>query len=171
MASIEAARTDERWEEDGCFLTQEFQLHGAAGAPDALEVVRQTDAMVKLRTRAAGLGLTRWDGDSLMLGWTCVLRLGPLEMQSLAGFSAAAGRAILGGWIARRPGGSIWYRVRPHGDGLVLIAGLSGFFPRLPKLAFRTIQAPLHRATIRRAVGDLAAVLDTSRVASSAAKL
>jgi hypothetical protein len=94
-----------------------------------------------------------------------------LEIQSLAGFSAAAGRAILGGLIARRPGGSIWYRVRQHGDGLLLIAGLSGFFPRLPRRAFRIIQTPLHRATIRRAVGDLAAVLGKPPVASNAAKI
>ena len=53
MASIEAARTDERWEEDGYYLTQEFQLH-AAGAPDAQAVVRQANALVKQRTRAAG---------------------------------------------------------------------------------------------------------------------
>jgi hypothetical protein len=92
-------------------------------------------------------------------------------MKSLAGFSAAAGHAILGGLIARRPGGSIWYRVRQHGDGLVLIAGLSGFFPRLPKLAFRIIQAPLHRATIRRAIGDLAVGLGSPPVASNAAKM
>jgi hypothetical protein len=74
MASIEAARTDERWEEDGYYLTQEFQLH-AAGAPDAQAVVRQANALVKQRTRAAGLGLTRLDGDSLMLGGRacCVL--------------------------------------------------------------------------------------------------
>jgi hypothetical protein len=52
MASIEAARTDERWEEDGYYLRQELQLH-AAGA-DAQALVRQANALVKQRTRAAG---------------------------------------------------------------------------------------------------------------------
>jgi hypothetical protein len=112
-----------------------------------------------LRTRSMGFGLTRWDGGQLMLGPICVLSLGPLEPEVAAGLSAAAGRAIQGGLAAGRSGGSIWYRVREPDDCLAVIAGLSGFFPRLPRIAFRMIQAPVHRATICRAIHDLAASL------------
>ncbi len=162
MALIEAVAASERWGEDGYFLVQEFRLRLPAPPPDALSIVCQADALVMARTLATGFGLTRWDGGQLMLGRVRVLSLGPLEPQSLPGFSAAAERAILGGLAARRPGGSIWYRVRESGDGLVVTLGLSGFFPRLRRFAYRMIQAPLHRATIRRAIRDLAASLEAT---------
>jgi hypothetical protein len=63
---------------------------------------------------------------------------------------------------ARRPGGSIWYRLREPGGGLIVAVGLSAFFPRLPRCVFRMVEAPLHRATIRRAIGDLAAGLQST---------
>ncbi len=162
MALIEAAPVRERWGEDGYFLIQEFRLRLPLAPPDALSIARQTDALVMARTLATGFGLTRWNGGNLMVGRTRVLSLGPLEPQSLPGFSAAAGRAILGGLAARRPGGSIWYRVREPGNGLVVAVGLSGFFPGLPRFVFRMIEAPLHRATIRRAIRDLAASLEAT---------
>jgi len=162
MALIEAAMASQRWGEDGYVLVQEFRLRLPLSPPDAASIVRQADALVMARTRATGFGLTRWDGSHLMLGRIRVLSLGPLEPQSLPGFSAAAQRAILGGLAARRPGGSIWYRVCEPGDALVIVAGLSGFCPRLPRFAHWMIQAPLHRATIRRAIRDLAAGIDAT---------
>jgi hypothetical protein len=159
MAPIRIDQPRDRWEEDGYFLTQQFRLEAPARPIDAMAVVREADACVKERTRAAGLGTTRWDGDKLMLVRICLLHLGALESQTIPDVAAAAHRAILGGLMVGRPGGSMWYRANREGSELVLLVGLSGLVPRLPRLAFRAIHAPLHRMTVRRAVSDLASRL------------
>lgn len=151
MAEIEDGEHHEQWNEGAYSRTQEFRLHLSPVAMDPYAIVERMDALVNERTRAAGFGLLRWDGGALMLGGLCVLRFGVLERRTMTGVTAAVGRAILGGVIARRPGGAIWYAVRAWNDETVLVAGLSDFFPRLPRFAFDLIQAPLHRATISRA--------------------
>jgi hypothetical protein len=161
MALIERAAGPDRWQGDACFLTQEFLFQTPHAAPDPSALVRDADALVNQRTRAASLGLARWSGDDLILGPICILRFGPLRPHDVTGFAAAAGRQILGGLIARRPGGAMWYRVRYDGNDLVLSTGLSDFVPRLPRFAYNLVQVPLHRATVRRAMRDLAARLDS----------
>jgi len=161
MAPIERETGRGRWEGEEYFLTQEFVFSEPRVALDAREILREADALVNQRSQAATLWLARWRDDSLMLGPICILRFGPLRAHGVARFTAAAGRAIDGGLIARRPGGTMWYRVRSDGNNLLLTAGISGFIPRLPRFAFQMVQLPLHRATVRRAMRNLAAQLDS----------
>jgi len=147
------------WEGAEYFLTQEFLFDAPRASLDAPAILRKADALVNARSRATMLGLARWQGDNLMLGPMCVLCFGPLRAHDLAGFTAAVERAIRGGLIARRPGGTMWYRVRAYGPDVLLTTGLSAFIPRLPKLVFQMLQLPLHRAIVRCAMRDLAAQL------------
>ncbi|MGO9060215.1 MAG: hypothetical protein ACLQU2_22970 [Candidatus Binataceae bacterium] len=156
MALIERDAEPDRWQGDACFLTQEFLFQAPRAALDPSAVVRLADALVNQRTSAMTFGLARWHSDTLMLGPICILRFGPLRPHDVTGFAAAAGREILGGLITRRPAGAMWYRVRYGGNDLILNTGLSGFVPRLPWFAYRLVQVPLHRATLRRAMRDLA---------------
>lgn len=160
MPVIERDTGSYRWEDSEYFLTQEFLFHAPRAALDTAEIVREADALVNQRTRAATFGIARWAGDRLMLGPLCIVEFGPLRSHYIAGFDAAADRAIRGGLIAREPGGAMWYRVRMDGPDLLIATGLSGFSPRLPRLIFDAVQLPLHRATIRRAMRDLADRLD-----------
>ncbi len=160
MAPIERETGHGRWEGDEYFLSQEFLFSAPRAWLDAPAILREADTSVNERSRAATLWLARWRGDSLMLGPICILRFGPLRVHGVAGFTAAAERAIDGGLIARRPGGTMWYRVRRDDNDLLLTTGLAGFIPRLPRIAFQMLQSPLHRATIRHAMRHLAALLD-----------
>ena len=123
-----------------------------------MTAVQRIDALVIERTQAAGCGLLRWHGDALMLGRVCVLRLSALKPRlTPLTYEAAAEREILGGLMVHRPGGAISYGVRREDDGLILSVDLSNFLPRLPQPTFLLTQAPLHRATIRRAARHFAA--------------
>ncbi len=157
---LEELESHARWQDGAYFLTQEFRLRSPALSPKAIAVVERLDALVNERTRAAGCGLLRWHGETLMLGPLCMLKLGALKPRPKPEYEAAAERAILGGLIARRPGGVIWYGVRMQGNDLTVAAGLSGFLPRLPRSVFALTQAPVHRATIRHAVRQLVAGLE-----------
>jgi hypothetical protein len=161
MTPVECATGRGGWQDGEYFLTQEFLFPAADTTLDAPAIVREADDLVNQRTRATALGLARWHGDFLMLGSICVLRFGPLLFSDIADSTAAAERAILGGLIARRPGGTMWYRVHLDSDNVVLTAGLSGFVPRLPGILFQMLQLPLHRATTRRAMRELGMRLDS----------
>ena len=82
------------------------------------------------------------------------LSLGPL---TLLAFDEPAfdGRAwtwpIAGGLLARRPGGTLRYGWR-EGE---LVAEVDGYEPRLPALAYRLTQVPVHRMLTRRFLLEL----------------
>jgi len=77
------------------------------------------------------------------------LRLGPLTLLAF-GEPVFDGRAwtwpITGGLLARGPGGTLRYGWR---DG-VLVGEVDGYLPRLPALAYRLTQVPVHRVVTRR---------------------
>jgi hypothetical protein len=77
------------------------------------------------------------------------LRLGPLTLLAF-GDPEFDGEAwtwpITGGLLARRPGGSLRCGWR---DG-ELIADVDGYLPRLPALAYRAMQRPVHDVLTRR---------------------
>lgn len=77
------------------------------------------------------------------------LRLGPLTLLAF-GDPEFDGRAwtwpITGGLLARAPGGSLRLGWR---DG-ELIADVDGYLPRLPALAYRVAQRPMHDVLTRR---------------------
>ena len=141
-----------RWRDGACFISQQFILRAPALEPEW--VLQRLDANLMASTRAAGCGLLRWRGGDLMLGPLRILSLGALEQRRCNGF-AAARRVVLGG-LAAHPGGELNYALRPQGAELLLMAGLSGFRPRLPRWLFAVTQARLHRAAVRRAVRQLA---------------
>ncbi len=157
---LEELESHARWQDGAFFLTQEFRLRLPAISLEPMAVVERLDAQVNERTRATGCGLLRWHSEALMLGPLCLLKLGALKRRPKPDYAAAAERAILGGLMARRPSGVIWYGVRMQGKVLTLVAGLSGFVPRLPRTVFVLTQAPMHRATIRRVVRQLAGGLE-----------
>lgn len=77
------------------------------------------------------------------------LCLGPLTLLTFAEpeFDGTAWSwPITGGLLARRPGGALRYGWR---DG-ELFGQVSGYLPRLPALAYRSTQAPVHRLLTRR---------------------
>jgi hypothetical protein len=143
-----------RWCDGACFITQQFVLAAPPLEPDL--VLQRLDANLMTSTRAAGLGLLRWEGSDLMLGPLRILSLGRLQQRTRNGFAAAADRAVLGG-LAAHPGGELGYAMRPQGGDMLLIVCLSDFRPRLPRPIFDLTQASVHRAAVRRAVRKLAA--------------
>jgi len=82
------------------------------------------------QVRRATFGLVRFSGDTIRLfgGWPVLLRLGPL---------LEGRRAILGGLIVRRPGGTIAWRA----DGVHVSVVVEGFSPLLqgPLLRFEAL--------------------------------
>lgn len=93
------------------------------------------------------------DVDRLTLGlvagrrWR--LQLGPVTLLAF-GEPAFDGRScswpITGGVLAARPGGKLTYGWR-EGE---LIGVVDGYFPRLPRLVYWSVQAPVHRLVTRR---------------------
>jgi hypothetical protein len=154
--SVGNGQSRTRWRDGACYIEQEFVLRSLGLEP--VEVLEQLDSRVMARTRAAGLGLARWEDGKLMLGSLCVLSLGPLVSCKLEGFAAAAQRAVLGG-LAAHAGGRLGYAVRPQGGDIFLSISLLDFRPRIPLILFALTQAPVHRAAVRGAVRDLAARL------------
>jgi hypothetical protein len=88
--------------------------------------------------RRTTLGLARFsDGRVRLLGiWPVLLHLGPLE---------ASRRKILGGFIARRPGGTIAWRA----DGVHASVAVEGFSPLLRGPLWR-LESAFHELIGRR---------------------
>jgi hypothetical protein len=61
-------------------------------------------------------------------------------------------RTIDGGWLVATPGGVLSFSCQHGSGGPVIEAGLSGYAPRLPRIAYVLVQAPLHRALIASAI-------------------
>lgn len=85
----------------------------------------------------------------LVAGRRWRLQLGPVTLLAF-GEPALDGRSwswpITGGVLAARPGGKLTYGWR-EGE---LIGAVDGYLPRLPRLLYWALQAPLHRLVTRR---------------------
>jgi hypothetical protein len=133
------------WDGRRYHLTQRFQL-SATTRCDSRLLGRVDQELHQLTPRLAP-GVLRWHGDELRLvGWS-LLRLGPpaLDMAMLQ-------RTIDGGWLVATPGGVLSFSCQHGSGGPVIEAGLSGYAPRLPRIAYVLVQAPLHRALIASAI-------------------
>ncbi len=86
----------------------------------------------------ATFGLVRFSGSAICVigGWPALLRFGPL---------ADGRREILGGWFARRPGGTIAWRC----DGEYLSVEVEGFAPFVRGPLFR-LESLYHERVGRR---------------------
>ena len=85
----------------------------------------------------------------LVRGERWCLRLGPVTLLAFGEPTLDAGTwtwPITGGWLAKRPGGSLSYGWR---DGQ-LVGTVSGYQPRLPWPLYLASQRPLHRVLTRR---------------------
>jgi hypothetical protein len=114
------------------------------------EVERFTRGLVRTRSGPAGVELR-------LLGRAPLLRFGPAEVR-LAGDVVVCRYAILGGLLARAPGGSISFS-QQGGGSPELRSAITGFFPRLGArpghpdwtgALYAHVQARVHRAVGRR---------------------
>jgi hypothetical protein len=114
------------------------------------EVERFTRGLVRPRRHPHGL-------DLVLLRCAVLLRFGPPEVR-VGGEAVVCRHAILGGLLARSPGGSISFAQRT-GDEPELRSTIAGFFPRLAAppgrpgwtgALYAQVQARLHRAVGRR---------------------
>ncbi len=114
------------------------------------EVERFTRGLVRPRRQPHGL-------DLVLLRRAVLLRFGPAEVR-VGGQAVVCRHAILGGLLARSPGGSISFAQRA-GDDPELRSTIAGFFPRLAArpgrpgwtgALYAQVQARLHRAVGRR---------------------
>ncbi len=106
----------------------------------------ELDRLYWTEMRAQMLGLVGFRrGAVRALGVVPLLRLGPLQVEGTYGR-----RAILGGLLARRSGGSIGFGI---GDGVGEIA-VRSFRPLLPRPVY-TMQEALHLALSRRVLTRL----------------
>jgi hypothetical protein len=106
-----------------------------------LAVARASGGLVRSHTTERGVELR-------LLRSMCLLRFGLPETASDAD-GASCRYTILGGLLARRPGGrlTLSQRVRPEP---ALRAAVEGFFPRLGARPYQALQHRLHVAVSRR---------------------
>ena len=135
-----------------CSRMQSVSVMHASGAVDtcqrepiagAVDVVR-LEVVYWDAVRRVTLGLVRFSEDALRLFgvWPVLLRFGPL---------VDGRRAILGGWFARRPGGTIEWRA----NGVDVAVDVTGFTPLLRGPLWR-IESLLHDLVGRRFLGRVA---------------
>lgn len=114
------------------------------------EVERCTRGLVRARSGSGGVELR-------LLGRAALLRFGPPEVR-LVGDVVVCRYPILGGLLARAPGGSISF-AHQGGESPELRSAITGFFPRLGARPGRPdwtgalyahVQARVHRAVGRR---------------------
>ena len=91
--------------------------------------------------------MPRWHGDDLRVGAWSILRLGPL-----VGAGETWERTIDGGWLAAHPGGVLSLVCRDGRGGPVVEASVAGYAPRLPRIAYVTLQERLHRILVTSAI-------------------
>ena len=139
--------------EDGAIATDEsVALSSLVGAPSEdearylaerywLAVARASRGLVRGRATRRGVELR-------LLGTVCLLRFG-LPETSYDSDSVSCRYMILGGVLARRPGGrlTLSQRIRPEPE---LRAAVEGFFPRLGVRPYQALQHRLHVAVSRR---------------------
>lgn len=138
---------------DGAIASEEsVSLRGPVAAPTAdaprrlaerywSAVARASHGVVRRRETERGVELR-------LLGSVCLLRFGLPEM-SYDADGASCRYTIVGGLLARRPGGRLTLseRARPRP---ALRAAVEGFFPRLRVRPFQALQHRLHVAVSRR---------------------
>jgi hypothetical protein len=61
-------------------------------------------------------------------------------------------RTIDGGWLVATPGGVLSFSCQCSSGGPVLEASLSGYSPKLPRMAYVLVQERLHRTLVTAAV-------------------
>ena len=86
-------------------------------------------------------------GDELRLAGWSLLRLGSPVLDA-----ATLQRTIDGGWLVAAPGGVLSFSCQPSSAGPVIEARLSGYSPRLPRVAYVLVQGPVHRTLVTSAV-------------------
>jgi hypothetical protein len=113
-----------------------------------LAVARASSGLVRSRTTRRGVELR-------LLGGPCLLRFG-LPEASYDADGVCCSYTILGGVLARRPGGRLILseRIRPEPG---LRAAVEGFFPRLGLRHYERLQHRLHVAVSRRYFAALTA--------------
>lgn len=142
---IVGTTVERAWDGRRCNLTQRFQLSAATHCDEAL--LARIDGELHQLTTWVGLRLLRWRGDDLRLAGRSMLRLGPPRY--------AAGtqqRSIEGGWLAADAGGVLWFSCEHGRQSPVIAARLSGYAPRLPRMAYLLVQERMHRALVRSAI-------------------
>ena len=147
-----------RWEGGRSTQTQRFLLSAATQCNSQL--LRRIDEELRRLTPRVALDVPRWHGDDLRIGAWSILRLGPL-----VGAGETWERTIDGGWLAAHPGGVLSLVCRDGGGGPVVEASVAGYAPRLPRIAYVTLQERLHRilvtSAIRRALSPQARLVPT----------
>ena len=115
-----------------------------------LALARASGGLVRSRATKRGVELR-------LLQSVCLLRFGMEETASDTD-GASCRYTILGGFLARRPGGrlTLSQRVRPEP---ALRAAVEGFFPRLGVRPYQALQHRLHVAVSRRFFAALIAEL------------
>jgi uncharacterized protein YbjT (DUF2867 family) len=133
------------WDGRRYHLTQRFHLSGTTRCDSRL--LGRIDEELRQSTSRLALGVLRWHGDELRLAGWSLLRLG-----SPVHDAATWQRTIDGGWLVATPGGVLSFSCQCSSGGPVLEASLSGYSPRLPRMAYVLVQERLHRTLVTSAV-------------------
>ena len=133
------------WDGRRFHLTQRFQLSATARCDSRL--LGRIDEELRQLTSRLALGVLRWHGDELRLAGWSLLRLGSPVLDA-----ATLQRTIDGGWLVAAPGGVLSFSCQPSSAGPVIEARLSGYSPRLPRVAYVLVQGPVHRTLVTSAV-------------------
>lgn len=142
---IVGTTVESAWDGRRCNLAQRFQLSAATHCDQAS--LARIDRELHQLTPWMGLRLLSWRGDDLRLAGRPMLRLGPPRYAT-----GTRQRSIEGGWLAAEAGGVLWFSCEHGRQGPVIAAGVSGYAPRLPRIAYLLVQARLHRALVTSAV-------------------
>jgi uncharacterized protein YbjT (DUF2867 family) len=136
---------ESRWDGSRSTLTQRFLLSAAMHCDSQL--LRRIDEELHRLTPRIALDVPRWDGDDLRVARWSILQLGPLLRKD-----ETWQRTIDGGWLAAHPGGVLSFACRDGREGPVVEARVSGYAPRLPRMAYVVLQERLHRILVTSAI-------------------
>jgi uncharacterized protein YbjT (DUF2867 family) len=133
------------WDGRRYHLTQRFQLSATTRCDSPL--LDRIDEELRQLTPRLAPGVLRWHGDELRLAGWLLLRLGSPVYDA-----ATLQRTIDGGWLVAIPGGVLRFSCQYSSAGPVIEARLSGYSPRLPRMAYVLVQEPVHRTLVTSAV-------------------